>query len=360
MCGVTRLADVTGLDRLGLPVFQAVRPMGRALSVHQGKGLCVREAKVGALMEAIESDHAETFDGETRVCAWRDLPADERAGTLSDFARDRRFAPALDEPLAWVRAERLTDGGTRWAPFDVVSLDFTRRGDMRLDRSSNGLGAGFDRDAATLTALLEVIERDALQVWRAASPLRRSNDRVALETIPFGWFQGLLARIRTVGLTLAVYQLPTLVGLPLFVCELVEPAANRIDRGRFCGSACRPDLEDALQRSVAEAAQARLTAISGVRDDILPTARVEDGGLRLGLPLSPRMRPRPWREIEAGHAGPPVSGTRALARRLAATGYGDAALVDLTRPSGTVFVVKVVVPGLAAGARSRRPPDIAT
>src|SRR5690349_14780816 len=37
--GITRIADVTGLDYLGLPVFMAVRPNARSLSVCQGKGL---------------------------------------------------------------------------------------------------------------------------------------------------------------------------------------------------------------------------------------------------------------------------------------------------------------------------------
>jgi len=36
--GVTRLAEITGLDLVGIPVFQAIRPAGRSLSVHQGKG----------------------------------------------------------------------------------------------------------------------------------------------------------------------------------------------------------------------------------------------------------------------------------------------------------------------------------
>ena len=45
-CGVTRLADVTDLDRLGVPVFQAVRPWGLSLSVHQGKGLTSESAQM--------------------------------------------------------------------------------------------------------------------------------------------------------------------------------------------------------------------------------------------------------------------------------------------------------------------------
>ncbi|MFN7174980.1 MAG: hypothetical protein ACK4MT_09825, partial [Thermaurantiacus tibetensis] len=36
--GVTRLGLLTGLDRLGLPVAQAVPPLARAIGVHAGKG----------------------------------------------------------------------------------------------------------------------------------------------------------------------------------------------------------------------------------------------------------------------------------------------------------------------------------
>src|SRR4051812_28921774 len=37
--GITRVADITGLDRIGIPVFQGIRPLSRAIVVSQGKGL---------------------------------------------------------------------------------------------------------------------------------------------------------------------------------------------------------------------------------------------------------------------------------------------------------------------------------
>jgi ribosomal protein S12 methylthiotransferase accessory factor len=39
--GVTRIANVTGLDRIGIPVAIAVRPNSRSVSVAQGKGQTV-------------------------------------------------------------------------------------------------------------------------------------------------------------------------------------------------------------------------------------------------------------------------------------------------------------------------------
>ncbi|MEV6575650.1 hypothetical protein [Streptomyces sp. NPDC051577] len=36
--GVTRVADLTGLDCIGLPVWTAIRPASLTLSTSQGKG----------------------------------------------------------------------------------------------------------------------------------------------------------------------------------------------------------------------------------------------------------------------------------------------------------------------------------
>jgi ribosomal protein S12 methylthiotransferase accessory factor len=53
--GITRLADITGLDHVGIPIYSAIVPASAdAISVYTGKGLSPVDAKVGALMEAIE------------------------------------------------------------------------------------------------------------------------------------------------------------------------------------------------------------------------------------------------------------------------------------------------------------------
>src|SRR4051812_20202893 len=57
--GITRVANVTGLDRLGVPVLMAIRPNSRSLTVSQGKGVETDAAWVSGVMEAIELAHAE-------------------------------------------------------------------------------------------------------------------------------------------------------------------------------------------------------------------------------------------------------------------------------------------------------------
>src|SRR5690242_4584285 len=66
--GITRLGDITGLDRIGIPVMQAVRPLSLSNSVAQGKGATAEAAALSAILEAAECCFAERvshFDATT-------------------------------------------------------------------------------------------------------------------------------------------------------------------------------------------------------------------------------------------------------------------------------------------------------
>lgn len=58
--GVSRVVDITWLDRIGISVYSSIRPDGikGTLCVHAGKGFTHEEAKIGAYMEAIEFSFA--------------------------------------------------------------------------------------------------------------------------------------------------------------------------------------------------------------------------------------------------------------------------------------------------------------
>ena len=71
-----------------------------------------------------------------------------------------------DRSIAWVQASRLPDRAKMWFPVDlcyrrqVVEQDF--KPPLKL---SSGCAAGTTVEAATLRALLELIERDAVALW---------------------------------------------------------------------------------------------------------------------------------------------------------------------------------------------------
>src|SRR5919106_865879 len=64
--GITRLSDITSLDKLHMPNYSAVLPgTSDSIWVYGGKGLTRTDAKVSALMEAIErhSSLGNTYSG---------------------------------------------------------------------------------------------------------------------------------------------------------------------------------------------------------------------------------------------------------------------------------------------------------
>ena len=355
-CGVSRLADLTGLDVLGIHVFQAVRPWGRCLSVHQGKGLTPEAAKIGALMEAVEFDHAEAFVGEQHACPFEELNPAERAPTILDYASDRRLALDPSEPINWVGAHRLTNGRILWTPYDSVSLDYTRMGDIRLDRTSNGVGARFDHEGACLKALTELVERDADQAWRGSPAPTRSRALVEAASIRLDWFEDVHSRARAAGLLISIYHLPAVIALDVFACEIFEPGAGAAVRRRCVGVGCGFSPENALLAGVLEAAQSRLTAISGVRDDLPAPSTDQDDLFGLAFPPSVTSRLKRWDEITANRPVSLETSVENLAEALAKAGYPDLGFVDLSRPGRRACVVKAVVPGLGAYGRARRGP----
>src|SRR5436305_300732 len=98
--GITRLGNITGLDRIGVPVAVAVRPNSRSVSVSQGKGLDLPQAMASALMEACEGFHAEQI-GPVSLARYEEFAA---AATVVEPATlcstGRPFDPAA--AIAWI------------------------------------------------------------------------------------------------------------------------------------------------------------------------------------------------------------------------------------------------------------------
>ena len=121
--GITRLANLTGLDVLGIPVAAAVRPNSRSLAVHQGKGLTLAAAKISALMEAAEAYHAEFIEAPLRWGRRQDLSI-----PTADPARLPRAPGGADpegERFLWIEGRDLMSSGACWVPYELVHADFT-------------------------------------------------------------------------------------------------------------------------------------------------------------------------------------------------------------------------------------------
>ncbi|HET9427449.1 MAG TPA: YcaO-like family protein [Allosphingosinicella sp.] len=350
--GVTRLADVTRLDRIGLPVWQAVRPMSRALSVHQGKGATDADAQLGALLEAVESHSAETFSSDGMDCSFDSLPERNRPPSLGDFAVSRDRPPDDRETVRWVECENLLGGEPIYLPFDLISLDFTRNVPSLFDRASNGVATAATRDEAIAAALQELIERDSVIEWQAAGLLAAMESTVDLDSVPFAWLRLLRERIAATGAFVRCYYVPSITGSPVFACEINDLAKDGRAYRAIQGRGCHPLPEIALFKALAEAIQGRATYIAGARDDLMPSDYVaNDSAIQIafGFPLPPDMEGVDFAEIASG-----PSGAAELAAALEVAGYDQIAVIDLAQPTG-LNVVRAFVCGLGSLVRRRRP-----
>ncbi len=336
--GVTRVGEVTHLDRVGLPVFQAVRPMSRSLAVHQGKGRSEADARISGVMEAIEGACAEYVQPNGPLCHYADLPEDARLPRFSDYGEVRPSRKNwVDAPIQWHAAERLPGGGHVFVPFDTVSVDFTFEGDSPFARSSLGLGAGATLEDATVAALLERIERDAQAYWLKSGMAGQARARVDPQTIEAPWFHALAEHLAGIGITIAVYVIEGAGRLPVVMCRLDDPGYAP----SFLGAACRADPDDALFRAFAEAAQSRLTIISGARDDITPEESTQAGNSALGAPTGMGID---WRQIRNAYSD--TLSLSALCTRLADDGIRNMLRCNLSPPCGGVSVVRLWIPGM--------------
>jgi YcaO-like protein with predicted kinase domain len=352
--GITRLAELTGLDSLGIPVFAAIRPMGHSLSTQQGKGTTALAAKVSALMESLETWSAEHIADNPAVRtvrgAWQTLG--DRAVDVRRLARPRRriSVPRLRElRMRWLEGWDLVAGRPVLVPEQAVTLDTTFRTPPVFDISSNGLASGNVIVEAIVHGLCEVLERDAEAAWRRAG----LDHRVVLDSITDPACRAIIERITAAGARVYVWDLtagvvddPALCVIGAAVMEDPrEPAWRTLGFYQGFGAHWRPEV--AIARALTEAAQTRLTYIAGARDDFFPIdyARATDPDLlamvweRFSQPCD---EPVAFDDLPARTAATLGEALEALI-----AGERQVIAVDLTHPALGVPVVKVIVPGRA-------------
>ncbi|GAA3092447.1 YcaO-like family protein [Streptosporangium carneum] len=343
--GISRVADVTHLDCIGVPVCLAIRPGSETLAVSQGKGATPLLAKISAVMESIELWHAERPAVETFTASAEEL---DLPYGLADLRIRTELAPYRDSlRLDWVEGVGTVSGRAVPVPADLVGLTLAAGLDWRpaaLHASSNGLASGNSREEAALHAMYELVERHATSFLRPGARDRRRTVRV--ETITGGHCTALLDALHAAGVDTEVSFVPNEFGLPCFVCFVWSPEYPVL----CAGSGCHSNAEVALSRALTEAVQTRLTGISGTRDDIPSgNAALETG---MGGMVAPRFDPGGLTWAEAVQETPFDSDSiaaefRSVAEHVERTVGLEPVMVDISSAPEDFSVVRIVAPGLA-------------
>ena len=347
--GVTRVANVTGLDYLGVPVFMAVRPNARSLSVSQGKGLDAASAAASAVMEALELAHAEEPSLRRVRACYADLG--KRAIDPVRLPRIRGAPPAPDQTISWAEGVDLRSGAKTFVPFDLVDCRFDLRSYSPFFRSSNGLASGNVWLEAVCAGICEVIERDAMSLWMRRTASERVDCLIDTDSVRHSDCRLLLNALAQRGIAVELWDATSDVGVACVVCRLHEAVGNRRSAlGGFLGVGCHLDRAVALTRAVTEAAQGRLTFIAGSRDDLY--CRDYAGREPIGLFELVRGEWERQRALRTFDSIPTKTHATfdddlvALLDCLAFAGLDRAIAVDLTNETFGIPVVRIIVPGL--------------
>ena len=350
--GISRVADLTGLDRVGLPVFNTYRTNAEAgnLSVTCGKGLTLEAALASALMEA-----HERYCGEQRGRGGPVLTVDEAREALPlvlhprDLVLDTRSRWEDSSPLEWVPTRDLLDGDVVWVPADAVFTPYRTNRSRLFAGHSDGLASGNCLTEATLHALYELIERDS----RAFGEVLRQGYLIDSGSLPDP-LSGVAESLRDAGITTSLFAFSSSLGITSFFA-LGDDRLAENPMLVNAGAGCHLNPAVGASRALTELAQSRLSVISGSREDFSTRFRER----RTETYQRARERAdrwchgwqvQPFDAIENQSVYELEADLATVCDRLREAGLGRVLVTDLTLEPLGPRVVKVIVPGLEFAA----------
>lgn len=251
--GVTRLADITGMDRIGIPVYASIRPDSKSLAVDSGKGTTWIYAKCSAAMESIER----------WACDEIEIPSTTGIPKEIDFPLSRGASVYTSLQHRCVFAKEWTGGEEARVPYYCVKLYSAQLPmyQMCWQSGTNGLASGNDIEEAICSGLFELIERDGVSLYM----YNKEPKKIRNESIDYPECRGMLCKCEDAGIGVHLYNVTSNIGIPVYACIMID---RRLDVGMYKGYGCHLSSRIAIRRSICEAAQSRCVFISGARDDM--------------------------------------------------------------------------------------------
>jgi thioglycine synthase len=402
--GVTRISDITFMDKLYVPNYSAILPGTEDIIwVYGGKGLTKSNAKASALMEAIErycslsSNYPRTFIKGSYLQLSKSYnkvlhPAEVVESVNQEYNDEDAvmdFLPGFDlltNQKVLVPAEIAL---YRHSPKHPASCAFSYS-------HTNGLASGNVLEEAICHALCEVIERDAVSIAdlcassipynileKIIGSLKEEGNngyrptRILVEdkfvddasiiqdvdisevVEKFGPIKRLIKRFTDADIPLLIKNITQNdIGIPTFVASSIEWITH--DYGFFAkGYGTHPDARIALIRAITEVSQTRAANIQGARDDLKKIKYKEND----------EIYKRKWQFMPASSSSTSQNNNNnnkiikfsriktymnkdiledinLILDNLKNAGLNRAIIVNLTNPKIGIPVVRAIVPGL--------------
>jgi len=308
--------------------------------VCSGRGWSVAEARAACLAEAVERYSLQFRGDEPRQTARVDELGDAAVhpDTVLLFSQ-RQFANrqewnrqhALEEsvpepfdetePIEWMAGWSLTEGRRRYLPMALAAQYYRPAGKRWIgDADSTGGAAGSCREEAVLSAILELVERDARALWWYNQAARPAWE---VETVSDPLCREVCRQLEVQGWKIRIADITT--DIPIPVLAAVATRNNAWMRG----TAAHLNRATALRHALGELWQlSKAPARSGPAPPTLAGERE-----------MPPMQPPEGGEVDLEKL------IRECCAKIRQAGH-DVIVFDMTRPEIGFPVVRVVAPGL--------------
>ncbi|MBR2665665.1 YcaO-related McrA-glycine thioamidation protein [Methanobrevibacter sp.] len=350
--GITRVADITDLDRIGMPVFTAIRPTAEdgAISIYGGKGISKDHAKASAMMEGFERYSAEKQESDDTIFA-----TPNEIGEKGEYIEPKSLnlpqkfekTDLGDTKFEWNLAHDIITGNDYYVLSNAVFHPYNHDSDVEslFKSNTNGLASGNVLEEAILHGIFEVIERDA---WSIFEMTHKNYSQINIDSIESDLINEIIDKFESQGIKIKLMDFTADINIPTIAASADDTVTR--DAGLLTlGIGTHLDPEVAILRALTEVAQSRATQINGARED---TVRA-DFAREAGYERMKRINKYYFRQeeeqinlsdIENKSTTSIDEDIDIVKEELIANDIKHVLYTDLTRPEVDVSVVRVIIP----------------
>ena len=350
--GITRNADITDLDRIGLPVYTAIRPTAEygGVSVYGGKGISKDHAKASAMMEGFERYSAERQDSdEITISSVNEISAkgDYIDPKSLNLPKEFEKKDISDISLEWSIAHDLITDKDYYIPTNAIYHPYTHDNNVEslFKSNTNGLASGNILEEAILHGIFEVIERDA---WSIFELTHKNYSQIDLDTIESETINETIEKFTSNGINIKLMDFTADIDVPTIAASADDTVTR--DAGLLTlGIGTHLDPEVAILRALTEVAQSRATQINGAREDTVRADFAREAGYERMKRINKYYFKQEEEQISLSDIENKSTTSinedlEIVKNELTSNEIKHVLYHDLTRPELDVSVVRVVIP----------------
>jgi len=348
--GVTRIAEITHLDRLGIPVYSAIRPGAAegAVSIYAGKGATKNQAKASAMMEAFERYSAEINIEDAQMFETGLYGEIEGAINPETLILPQQSYKPDETRLDWVKTVDVTDDEEYLAPVNAIYHPYIPRGGAVLFKSNtNGLASGNRIEEAVYHGITEVVERDAWSIFEAK---KKCRGEVVCDGTENPLIRDMLHKFDQSEIEVKLLDLTADVDITT-IAAVADDTVLRDPALLSLGVGTHLNPEVAVIRALTEVAQSRATQIHGTREDTNRAVFMRKAGYERMKRINKHWFSDSHKLIDISRIKDKSKPTfkediETCVNILKKNGFDKIYYTDLTRREIEIPVARVIIPGM--------------